>query len=50
MPLGPKHVMASAALPPGFPPVKIGGVAHPEWRHLTDLGHGLRIVDITRPQ
>jgi NTE family protein len=23
-------------------------IAHPEWRHLTDLGHGIRIIDITR--
>jgi NTE family protein len=22
-------------------------IAHPEWRHLTDLGHGIRIYDIT---
>jgi NTE family protein len=22
-------------------------IAHPEWRHLTDLGHGVRIYDIT---
>jgi NTE family protein len=25
-------------------------IAHPEWRRLTDLGHGLRIIDITRQQ
>jgi NTE family protein len=22
-------------------------IAHPEWRHLTDLGHGVRVFDIT---
>jgi NTE family protein len=22
-------------------------IAHPEWRHLTDLGHGIRVYDIT---
>ncbi len=40
--IGPEHIMASAALPPGFPPIEIDGAVLLGWRHSFQHASGLR--------